>query len=83
MATKVVGSTGRFGARYGKTIRTKVLEIEKKQKALQKCPYCKAVKVQRVSSGIWQCLKCNAKYTGRSYSPTETWHLTNASNVIR
>jgi large subunit ribosomal protein L37Ae len=69
--TRIVGSTGRFGARYGKTIRTKVLEIEKKQRTIQKCPYCKAQKVSRSSAGIWKCFKCNAKFTGRAYTPTE------------
>ena len=29
---KKTGSAGRFGVRYGKTIRTKILEVEKKQR---------------------------------------------------
>lgn len=65
--TKVVKSSGRFGARYGRTIRKKVTGIEKRQKAYFKCPYCSAVKVKRVASGIWQCRKCKNKFTGRSY----------------
>ena len=65
--TKKVGSTGRFGVRYGLTIRQRVLDVEKRQKVKQKCPYCKKFGVKRLASGIWQCKKCRAKFTGRAY----------------
>lgn len=67
MATKKVLTAGRFGSRYGKKIRQKVIDIEKKQKAWQKCPYCSKIRVKRVSKGIWQCRSCNVKFTGRAY----------------
>ncbi len=67
MATKKVGSSGRFGVRYGKKIRKKIAEIETKQKRKHKCPYCSKFKVQRVSAGIWECKGCNAKFSGRAY----------------
>lgn len=66
--TKKIGSAGRFGSRYGRTIRQKVANIEKKQKAPKKCPYCNAKKVKRLSFGIWQCKKCKNKFTGKAYS---------------
>ncbi|MCX6711840.1 MAG: 50S ribosomal protein L37ae [Candidatus Woesearchaeota archaeon] len=65
--TKKVGSTGRYGTRYGKTIRTKVLEVEKKQRKKQKCPHCLRFKVKRVAPGIWLCKKCNVKFAGKAY----------------
>ena len=65
--TKKVGSTGRFGVRYGLTIRQRVLAVEKRQKVKQRCPYCKKLGVKRLASGIWQCKKCKAKFTGRAY----------------
>ena len=68
---KTKGTAGRFGARYGKKIRTRVNDIEKKQKALHVCPYCKAKKVKREAAGIWLCTKCNSKFTGRAYIPKE------------
>lgn len=67
MATKKVGTAGRFGARYGKKLRSKIAEIEKKQKSWHKCPYCAKFKVKRVSVGIWQCRSCGAKFTGKAY----------------
>jgi large subunit ribosomal protein L37Ae len=67
MATKKVGSAGRFGAKYGKRIRAKVAEIEKVQKQKQKCPFCGKLKMKRLSKGIWQCRKCNKKITSNTY----------------
>ena len=68
MATKKVGTAGRFGARYGRKLRQKVAAVEKKLKQWHKCPYCKEKSVRRLASGIWQCRHCNSKFTGKAYS---------------
>ncbi|MEM2956052.1 MAG: 50S ribosomal protein L37ae [Candidatus Pacearchaeota archaeon] len=65
--TKKVASAGRFGVRYGKRIRESVVAVEKRQRQKQKCPYCKKQKVKRIAKGIWQCKKCNKKFTGGAY----------------
>ena len=39
--TKKVGSSGKFGTRYGMRLRKRWLEVDKKQKALYECPTCK------------------------------------------
>jgi len=67
--TKKVGSTGRFGARYGLKIRKKVLEIEKLQRGKQKCPFCLKLSVKRLASGIWYCKACKTKFAGEAYEP--------------
>jgi len=67
MATKVVGSAGRFGSRYGLRLRSKVAKVEKEQKALQECPYCLKKSVKRVAVGIWYCKKCKSKFSGSAY----------------
>lgn len=67
MATKVVGSAGRFGPRYGLKLRSRVAKLEKEQKALQECPYCMRKAVKRLSTGIWFCKKCESKFTGSAY----------------
>lgn len=66
---KKVGSAGRFGARYGKKIRTLVASVEKVQKQRHICPKCRMPYVRRVAAGIWMCKKCGTKFAGRAYKP--------------
>ena len=65
---KHVKAVGRYGTRYGRRNRQKVALIEVEQRKKHKCPYCAFPKVSRVSVGIWQCDKCNAKFTSRAYT---------------
>jgi large subunit ribosomal protein L37Ae len=69
MAT-TLGSIKRFGARYGRTVKHKLAKAEAPLKKFQVCPFCKALKVKRVSAGVWQCRKCGAKYAGKAYTAT-------------
>ena len=63
-----LGSVKRFGARYGRKTKLKFSKIEIEQRKLHKCPYCSKVAVKRVAVGIWNCRKCNVKFTGSAYS---------------
>jgi len=63
---KKVKSSGRFGARYGKTVRAKLDQVETKQRKKQKCPFCKGT-AKRLSKGIWKCKKCNKKFASHTY----------------
>lgn len=65
---KKLGSTKRFGARYGRKPKKKLAKIEEVLRKKQKCPYCSKFHVKRVAVGIWQCRKCKAKFTGKAYS---------------
>lgn len=80
--TKKVGSVGRFQSRYGVRARTIIKNIEIIQKGKQNCPTCGNKKVKRVSSGIWQCRKCGAKYTGGAYIP-ETESGQNVEKMLK
>lgn len=71
MVKKKVGTAGRFGARYGKSIRQKVSDIEKRAKGKYECPKCHKIKVKRLSAGIWCCKSCDTKFGGKAYSPWE------------
>jgi len=65
--TRKVKSSGRFGAKYGKLVRTLTTSIEQKQRKRQKCPQCKKLGVKRLASGIWKCPKCNVKFASNAY----------------
>lgn len=62
-------SVKRFGVRYGRKVRNKLGMIESQSKKLHKCPYCRSVKVKRISNGIFSCRKCDNRFTGRAYVP--------------
>ncbi|MFX0036120.1 MAG: 50S ribosomal protein L37ae [Candidatus Hermodarchaeota archaeon] len=66
--TKKVGITGRYAARYGSTLRKRTRSILEKMKGDIKCPKCESQgTVYRISTGIWYCKKCNARFTGGAY----------------
>lgn len=67
--TKKVGTTGRFGTRYGATIRKRIRKIEIVSKVKHACPSCSTIKVRRVSIGIWECSFCGFRFTGGSWAP--------------
>jgi len=67
MATKKVGSTGRFGVRYGVTLKQKLKPIEEKQRMKYDCPSCSKVSVKRVAKGIWSCTKCHHTFAAKAY----------------
>ena len=75
---KGLGPAKRFGPRYGRTVKHKLAKIEavvkfklakieKQQRKPQMCPYCDMPKAKRISAGIYECNKCQSKFTGRAY----------------
>lgn len=69
MKTKKVGSTGRFGSRYGMSIRRRVLKVEREQRAKHKCPDCSKNTLKRMSAGIFYCKNCGMNMAGKAYVP--------------
>ena len=65
--SKKTKSAGRFGARYGKTVRNKLVKVEVKQRKKQKCPFCEKLGAKRLSKGIWKCSKCSKKFASNTY----------------
>jgi len=64
---KKVKAAGRFGARYGKRVRDRMVQVETKQRVKQKCPFCKKLGVKRTSKGIWNCKKCGKRFASNTY----------------
>jgi large subunit ribosomal protein L37Ae len=58
---------GRFGPRYGRKVRSNYLAIDVKQRQRQECPYCSG-KATRQASGVFECSKCNVKFTADAYT---------------
>ncbi|NHK32467.1 MAG: 50S ribosomal protein L37ae [Asgard group archaeon] len=67
--TKKVGSTGRFGPRYGAQLKRRFLKIEDSMNATHKCPNCASPTVKRKSVGIWHCKKCGLNFAGGAWVP--------------
>ncbi|MCF2143549.1 MAG: 50S ribosomal protein L37ae [Candidatus Heimdallarchaeota archaeon] len=67
--TKKVGSTGRFGPRYGSQVKKRFLKVENSMNASHKCPNCASPTVKRKSIGIWHCSKCNLNFAGGAWVP--------------
>ncbi|MGA1821609.1 MAG: 50S ribosomal protein L37Ae [Thermoplasmatota archaeon] len=67
--TKKVGSSGKFGPRYGLSVKKQIRSIEANKSSRYNCPRCTKQNVKRVASGIWECRSCSLKFTGGAYSP--------------
>lgn len=69
-STKKVRSAGKYGAKFGIGIRKRWLKVADKQKKHYDCPNCGFAKVKRLSTGVFECKKCNLKFAGGAYFPT-------------
>ena len=67
--SKKTKSAGRFGPRYGKTVKDRLVNVEVKQRVKQKCLFCGKEGAKRISKGIWQCKrkKCGKKFAAGAY----------------
>jgi len=64
---KKTKSAGRFREKHGRKVRSRIVNVETKQRVKQKCPFCDAEKVKREAKGIWYCQKCNKKFASDTY----------------
>jgi len=67
--TKKVGSTGRYGSRYGAKLRRRVLDIDNRRKDPTRCPSCATKALKRKAVGLWICTKCDLLFAGGAYVP--------------
>ncbi|CCE91219.1 60S ribosomal protein eL43 TDEL_0C03300 [Torulaspora delbrueckii] len=56
--TKKVGITGKYGVRYGSSLRRQVKKLEVQQHARYDCSFCGKKAVKRGAAGIWTCASC-------------------------
>merc|ERR1712215_431924 len=53
--TKKVGITGKYGTRYGASLRKTVKKMEISQHSKYLCTFCGKDKMKRQATGIWFC----------------------------
>ncbi|POW20744.1 hypothetical protein PSHT_03211 [Puccinia striiformis] len=56
--TKKVGVTGKYGTRYGASLRKQIKKMEVTQHARYTCTFCGKDTVKRSAVGIWDCRSC-------------------------
>ena len=67
--TKKVGAAGKWGVRYGRSIRSRMLAVHAQRHAAHRCPRCRKTALTRLAAGIWSCKKCSTTFAGRAYRP--------------
>lgn len=65
--TKKVGICGKYGTRYGSSLRKVVKKIEVSQHAKYNCAFCGKDSVKRTVTGIWNCKSCHKVVAGGAY----------------
>eukprot|EP00483_Globobulimina_turgida_P002211 UN02213 len=80
--TKKVGIVGKYGTRYGASLRKQIKKIEISQRGRYRCQFCGKSKMRRQVVGIWHCRPCNKTITGGAYS-LSTEVASSTRSVIR
>ncbi|CAH0384212.1 unnamed protein product [Bemisia tabaci] len=65
--TKKVGITGKYGTRYGASLRKQVKKIEITQHSKYTCSFCGKQSMRRSCVGIWSCDRCRRTVAGGAY----------------
>ena len=81
--TKKVGICGKYGTRYGATLRKVVKKFEVSQHARYVSPFCGKNSVKRSAVGIWHCKRTNKKIAGGAYQLSTTAAVTAKATISR
>jgi large subunit ribosomal protein L37Ae len=65
--TKKVGICGKYGTRYGSSLRKVVKKIEISQHSKYNCVFCGKDSIKRNVTGIWECRSCHKTIAGGAY----------------
>ncbi|KAG5436974.1 hypothetical protein PCANB_001248 [Pneumocystis canis] len=78
-----VGVTGKYGTRYGSSLRKEIKKIEVQQHAKYVCAFCGKMSVKRQSVGIWKCLRCLKVISGGAWTVSTTTAASVRSTIRR
>jgi len=81
--TKKLGIVGKYGTRYGASLRKQVKKMEVTQHAVYTCPFCGKDAVKRQVTGVWHCKGCSKTTAGGAYSMTTVAAATARSTIRR
>lgn len=81
--TKKVGVVGKYGTRYGASLRKVIKKIEITQHSKYTCPFCGKDSVKRDAVGIWKCRSCRKVMAGGAYSLNTATAATVRSTIRR
>merc|ERR1711939_158482 len=66
--TKKAGITGKYGTRYGASLRKDAKKMEISQHARYTCSFCGKDSVKRSAVGIWNCRACKKIVAGGAWT---------------
>merc|ERR1712033_121234 len=83
--TKKGGIVGKYGTRYGASLRKTVKKMEVTQHSTYVCPFCGKVAMKRKAVGIWSCNRCAKVVAGGAwaYSTTAAAQVRSAIRRLR
>mmetsp|Transcript_2956 Transcript_2956/g.4354 ORF Transcript_2956/g.4354 Transcript_2956/m.4354 type:complete len:95 (+) Transcript_2956:192-476(+) len=81
--TKKVGITGKYGTRYGSTLRKLLRKIEVSQHSTYRCAFCGKDSIKRTCAGIWNCKSCRKVIAGGAYTLSTASAVTVRSTIGR
>lgn len=81
--TKKVGIVGKYGTRYGASLRKQIKKMEVTQHSKYFCEFCGKYAVKRKSVGIWGCKDCGKVKAGGAYTLNTASAVTVRSTIRR
>lgn len=81
--TKKVGICGKYGTRYGASLRKNIKKMEVQQHSKFFCVFCGKDAVKRESVGIWKCKPCNRIIAGGAFTLNTPAAVTAKSTLAR
>ncbi|CDP09397.1 unnamed protein product [Coffea canephora] len=81
--TKKAGIVGKYGTRYGASLRKQIKKMEVSQHSKYLCEFCGKYAVKRKAVGIWGCKDCGKVKAGGAYTLNTASAVTVRSTIRR
>ncbi|KAI8874447.1 putative RPL43B-60S large subunit ribosomal protein [Ramicandelaber brevisporus] len=81
--TRKAGITGKYGTRYGASLRKTIKKMEISQHEKYNCSFCGKKSVKRSAVGIWECRACKKVMAGGAWLLSTPTALATRSTIRR